>query len=72
MIEDINAAKYPHERTIYYCVALISFGAILDVVISIYSIVNKQEISKKTFKLLFGGVVMGIFAGWTTCLPLFL
>ncbi len=71
-IEDINAAKYPHEKTIYYCVAMMSFGAILDVVISIYSIVNNKEIRKKTFKLLFGGIVMGILAGWTTCLPLFL
>ena len=71
-IEDINKAKYPHEKTIYYGVAMASFLAILDVILSIYTIVNNNGINKQTFTTLIGGVIMGILFGWTTCLPLLL
>ncbi len=72
-IEDINAAKYPHEKTIYYCVAMVSFGAILDVFVSIWYLINDNKHDAKTkFTLLIGGVTMGMMAGWTTCLPFFL
>ena len=72
-IEDLNAAKYPHEKTIYYCVAMASLGAILDVVISIWYIIDSSNTNhRKTFTLLMSGVILGMLAGWTTCLPLFL
>ncbi len=41
-IEDIEKAKYPHEKTIYYCISIASFGAILDVVLSIAYIINNS------------------------------
>ncbi len=72
-IEDIEASKYPHEKTIYYCVAIASLGAILDVVISIAFIVNNDQSNhRRTFAVLIGGVTLGILTGWTTCLPFFL
>ena len=72
-IEDVEKAKYPHEKTIYYCVAIASFGAILDVVLSIAYILNKSEVNhRKTTCQLIGGIIIGMLVGWTTCLPLFL
>ena len=72
-IEDLNAAEQPHEKTIYYCVAVASFGAILDVVISLAYIVNSGgKNHRKLISQLMGGVILGMLAGWTTCLPLFL
>ncbi len=72
-IQDLNAAKYPHEKTIYYLVAFISLGAILDVVLSIWHIINSNNTDhRKSFTLLMSGVVIGMLTGWTTCLPLFL
>jgi hypothetical protein len=72
-IEDINAAKYPHERSIYYLIAIASLGAILDVVISIAYIINSGgQNHRKTLSQLMGGIILGMLAGWTTCLPLLL
>ena len=72
-IEDIEKAKYAHEKTIYYCVAIASFGAILDVVLSIAYIINNSGTNhRKTITQLIGGIILGMLVGWTTCLPLFL
>ena len=72
-IMDINSAIYPHEQTIYYCVALASFGAIVDIMISIWYLVNRVTYNPKmAFGLLIGGVTTGILTGFTTCLPFFI
>ena len=72
-ISDISSAVYPHEQTIYYCIAIGSFIAIVDMMIAIWYLVNKIPFNPKmAFGLLMGGVVMGILMGFTTCLPLFL
>ena len=72
-IQDLQAAKYPHEQTIYYCVALASFGAILDFIFSFHYIINNAKANHRTtFALLMSGLTIGILAGFTTCLPLFL
>ncbi|MHA2283832.1 MAG: hypothetical protein ACXAC5_23560 [Promethearchaeota archaeon] len=71
-IMDLSAAIYPHEQTVYYCVALASFGAIVDLVIAIWYMVNRITYNPKAaFSMLIGGVTTGILAGFTTCLPLF-
>ena len=44
-IEDINKVKYPHEKTIYYGIAMVSFVAILDVILCIYTIVNNNGVN---------------------------
>jgi hypothetical protein len=71
-ISDISQIIYPYMKTIYYIVALFSFGAILDIVISIWHIINAQKSVRKHFIYLIGGIVGGILVGFTTCLPLFL
>jgi len=72
-IMDISASIYPHEQTIYYCVAMGSFIAITDVIIAIWYLVNRVPFNPKMgFSLLIGGVTAGILLGFTTCLPFFL
>ncbi len=72
-IMDISASIYPHEQTIYYCVAMGSFIAITDVIIAIWYLVNRAPFNPKMgFTLLIGGVMTGILLGFTTCLPFFL
>ena len=71
-ISDISLLIYPYEKTIYYIVALFSLGAILDITISIWHLINTRKSVRNAFYYLIGGIVDGILAGFTTCLPLFL
>ncbi|TKJ18343.1 MAG: hypothetical protein CEE43_18345 [Promethearchaeota archaeon Loki_b32] len=72
-IMDISTSIYPHEQTIYYAVAFGSFGAVTDLFIAIWYLVNRVPFSPKMgFSLLIGGVMVGILLGFTTCLPFFL
>ena len=72
-IMDINTSIYPHEQTIYYCVAMGSFVAITDIIIAVWYLVNRVPFNPKMgFSLLIGGVTTGVLLGFTTCLPLFL
>ena len=72
-ISDISKAVYPYEKTIYYAVAIVSFMALLTIVISLWQIINKEgTITKKSIVSLITGIVVGLLAGFTTCLPLFL
>ena len=72
-ISDISSAVYPHEQTIYYCIAIGSFVAIVDLMIGIWYLVNKIPFNPKmAFTLLIGGITAGILLGFTTCLPFFL
>ena len=72
-ISDISKVVYPYEKTIYYGVAILSFLALLTIVISLWQIINKEgTVTKKSIVSLISGVVMGILARFTTCIPLFL
>ncbi|MBA7515191.1 hypothetical protein ES705_07230 [subsurface metagenome] len=72
-ISDISKAVYPYEITIYYGVVIVSFMALLTITISLWQIINKEgTVTKKSIVSLISGVVMGILAGFTTCIPLFL
>lgn len=72
-IMDISASIYPHEQTIYYAVAIGSFGAITDLLIAIWYLLNRVPFNPKMgFSLLIGGIMTGILLGFTTCLPFFL
>ena len=72
-ISDISKTVYPYEKTIYYAVAIVSFLALLTIVISLWQIINKEgTITKKSIGSLITGIVAGLLAGFTTCLPLFL
>lgn len=73
VVSDISQAARPYEATIYYFVAMVSFIALLDIVISIWQMVVRDNINeKKTLLALMGGIVLGMLTGFTTCLPLFL
>lgn len=72
-MSDISMIVYPYEKTIYYGVAILSFLALLTIVISLWQIINKEgTIKKKSIVSLITGIVTGLLAGFTTCLPLFL
>jgi len=72
-IMDISTSIYPHEQTIYFCIAIGSFVAITDVIIAVWYLVNRVPFNPKMgFSLLIGGVTAGILLGFTTCLPFFL
>jgi len=72
-VSDISKAVYPYEKTIYYGVAIVSFMALLTIAVSLWQIINKEgTITKKSIVSLITGIVAGLLAGFTTCLPLFL
>ncbi|MFX1277639.1 MAG: hypothetical protein ACFFAT_21680 [Promethearchaeota archaeon] len=72
-IMDISTSIYPHEQTIYYCIAIGSFAAIVDIVIAVWTLVDRLPSNPKiSFSLLISGVTAGILLGFTTCLPFFL
>jgi hypothetical protein len=74
-ITDINAALYPHEKTIYFVFSFASFVALVQIFVCIWTIINTDAYignPTKLFLLLFSGVIEGLFFGFTTCLPFFL
>ena len=73
VVADINQTTRPFEATIYYAVAMISFIAVLDILISIWQMAVRDNINeKKAILALMGGIILGMLTGFTTCLPLFL
>lgn len=72
-ISDVSMAIYSYEKTMYYGVAIMSFVAVLNLMISIWQLINKGgKDTKKVIITLISGLVLGILSGFTTCLPLFL
>lgn len=72
-IVDINKAIYEYEKTIYYAVAVVSLLAIMNVVLSVWYLINDNNLEpKKKITCLLSGIVMGMLVGWTPCLPLLL
>ena len=73
-IENIEASKYPIEKSIYYCVAFLSFIALMHLVISIWLLLHNRTLEKirKTYMWLVSSLLECVFFGFTTCLPLFL
>lgn len=70
-IVDINKAIYEYEKTIYYAVAVVSLVAIMNVVLSVWYLINDNNRDpKKKITCLLSGIVMGMLVGWTPCLPL--
>lgn len=73
-VEDIEASKYPHERTIYYCFALVSFYGLLNLIISIWFFLHNRSMAnpRNTLILMIESIIIGILFGFTTSLPFFL
>ena len=72
-ISDLEEVKHPHEKTIYYCIAYTSFMAFLNIILGVrHAIIMTNKSHKISFGLLMSGVSMGVLAGFTTFMPLFL
>ena len=72
-ISDLEKVKYPHEKTIYYCVAYASFGASVNLILGVrFIIITTNKSHKTSFALLMSGLSMGVLCGFTTFMPLFL
>ncbi|MFX1418475.1 MAG: hypothetical protein ACFE9N_06105 [Promethearchaeota archaeon] len=74
-LSDLNSCQFPHEKTIYYCFSYASLFALLQVVISLWYLINNNRLinnPRKTFMWLFSGVAEGILFGFNTSLPFFL
>jgi hypothetical protein len=74
-IKDISMAQLPHEKTIYYCFSFISLISFLDIVLSLWYLINNNRIinnPRRTVEFLFTGVTGCILFGFTPFLPFFL
>jgi len=72
-ISDLDKAKYPHEKTIYYCLAYASFGAFVNLILGVrFIIITTNKSHKRPFALLMSGLSIGVLTGFTTFMPLFL
>ena len=71
-ITDIHSAIYPHEQTVYYVVAILSFTNSIHLTVSIWYLLNNVNNPRKTIIWLFSSVPGGIFFGFTTFMPFML
>ena len=74
-IKDINMAQLPHEKTLYYCFSLGSLVSFLDILLSLWYLINNNRIinnPRRTIGFLFSGVGGCILFGFTPFLPFFL
>ncbi|TXT66934.1 MAG: conserved membrane protein of unknown function [Promethearchaeota archaeon] len=74
-ISNYDAAISPHEKTIYFCFALVSLIALLQIILSIWFLTNETSLihsHTKTFLVLFAGIIEGMLFGFTTSLRFFL
>ena len=61
------------EEIIFYIIALLSFVAFLNVVLSIWIIVYQgRQAARQALELLFSGLILGILLGFNTFMPLFM
>ena len=71
-IADFQSAIYPHEQSIYYIVALLSFTNTIHVTISIWLLLHGVKKPRRTIIWLFSSVPGGFFFGFTTFMPFML
>ena len=74
-IKDISMAQLPHEKTIYYCFSLGSLTSFLDIVLSLWYLINNNRIinnPRRTMLFLLSGIGGCILFGFTPFLPFFL
>ena len=71
-ITDIHSAIYPHEKTFYYIVAMLSFSFTLHLILSIWFFIYKSKHPRQTMKHLVISISGVIIFGFTTFMPLML
>ncbi|MFW9784664.1 MAG: hypothetical protein ACFFFB_20455 [Candidatus Heimdallarchaeota archaeon] len=75
VIMDISASQYPHEQTLYYSFSLISLISVLDILLSLWYLINNNRLinnPSRAVAILISGVMGGILFGFTTYLPFFI
>ena len=71
-IADIHLAIYPHEKTIYYAISMLSFANTIHIALSIWYFLNKVRNPRDTLVILLKVVPGGILFGFTTFMPFML
>jgi len=71
-ITDIHSAIYPHEQTIYYIVAMLSFAKTIHLTIPIWYLLYKVKNLRETVIWMFSSVPGGFIFGVTTYMPFML
>ena len=74
-IENIQASEYSYEKTIYYFIAILSFSFTLNLLLSIWYLINNHRVISKPRAVINNLItsVMGVILfGLTTFLPFFL
>lgn len=71
-ITDIYSAIYPHEQSIYYIVAMLSFTNTIHVTVSIWYLLYKVRNPRESIIWLLSMVPGGIIFGFTTYMPFML
>ncbi|MHA2087570.1 MAG: hypothetical protein ACW972_04800 [Promethearchaeota archaeon] len=74
-IKDISMAQLAHEKTIYYCFSFGSLIFFLDIVLSLWYLINNNRIinnPRRTMEFLLSGIAGCVLFGFTPFLPFFL
>ncbi len=74
-IKDFTIVQLPHEKTIYYCFSFFSLTSFLNIVLSLWYLINNNRIinnPRKTMMWLLSSVMGCVLFGFTPFLPLFL
>ena len=74
-IKDVSASLYPHEQTIYYIFSLGSIISLLDILLSLWYLINNNRIinnPRRTIFCLISGVGGCILFGFTPGLAFFI
>ena len=71
-ITDIHSTIYPHEQSIYYIIAMLSFTNTIHATVSIWYLLYKVRNPRESIIWLLSSVPGGIFFGFTTYMPFML
>lgn len=74
-IMDISLSLYPHEKTIYFSFSFFSLISVLDILLSLWYLINNNRLitnPSKALGILISGVIGAIVFGFNTFLPFFL
>jgi len=71
-ITDIHLAIYPHEKTLYYIIAMSSFGSTVHFILTIWYFLSKPKNPRKVVINMFIVVPECVLFGFTTFMPFML
>ncbi|MFX1574433.1 MAG: hypothetical protein ACFFB0_16960 [Promethearchaeota archaeon] len=74
-IQDISAFQFPYEKTVYYCFAIGSLISVLNILLSLWYLINNNRLinnPSKVLVVLISGIIGGVLFGFTTGLSFLL